>query len=190
MLTSGYEFTTAITNGLIFIVSLFCMFNIKNNKLWKLFFILMCIDSFLGVIVHGFVMRIELNIILWVILTIFLTFTVNTLLSVFLNLSYKHIVIMSIILLLLLIIEIFSGINYLLTFDFSSLLILLICIYIIIKKWKKENMYFILGIIFQIIGGILMILKIDGKVLDHNGIYHLFMVLTLIYFYNGIKKNK
>ena len=66
MFTAGYELTTAITNLLIFIVGFYGIFKIKNDKLWKMFFILMSIDSLLGFIVHGFVMTLTTNIILWI----------------------------------------------------------------------------------------------------------------------------
>ncbi len=184
--TSGYELTTAITNALIFIVSLFCVIKIKNNKLWKLFFILMCIDSFLGVIVHGIVMSNKVNDILWVILTLFFTLTVNTLLCIYLKLSYKHIAILSILLAIVLFIQMMMNFNYLLTFDFYALFILLICTYFIIKDWNKGSIWIIIGFILQVIGGILMICKVKAKIINHNGIYHLFMVMTLICLYKGI----
>jgi hypothetical protein len=76
MFTSGYELTTALTNAIILLISLFCALKVKSNKLWRMFFILMFIDAFFGVIVHGFVMSINLNVVLWIILTIFFTITI------------------------------------------------------------------------------------------------------------------
>ena len=83
-LTSGYELSTSITNILIFLVSLYGFITIKKDKLWKLFFLLMSIDSLMGVIVHGLVMTIELNTILWIIMAILFTITINTLFVIFL----------------------------------------------------------------------------------------------------------
>lgn len=188
--TSGYELTTAITNALIFIVSVYCSIKNKGNKLWRLFFILMCIDSFLGVIVHGIVMSNKVNDILWVILALFFTFTVNTLLCIYLKLSYKHITILSILLSIMLFTQMILDINFLLTFDFYALLILIICTYYIIKDWNKGSILIIIGFILQVIGGVIMISKIKAPVIDHNGIYHLFMVMTLICLYKGIIKEK
>ena len=78
MLTGGYELTTAITNLIIFITSVFCYTRIKNNKLWKMFYLLMCLDSFMGVIVHGLNINNTVLNVLWIILSILFTITINT----------------------------------------------------------------------------------------------------------------
>lgn len=183
-LTSGYELTTSITNIFIFVVSIICFFKIKKNNLWKFFFLLMSIDSFLGVIVHGIVMSQKTNDILWVILSLCFTFTVNTLFCLFLNLKHRHIVILSILLSTLLLTQMIYGFDYLLTFTLYVLIIILICIY-----YSLKNKLYLIGFLIQIIGGILMLCKCKISIINHNGICHIFMAIALIFLYLGSKKD-
>ena len=125
--TNGFELSTAITNVIIFVVSIICFFKIKKYNLWKFFFLCMCADSFLGVIVHGIVMSQTLNNILWIILSLMFTITINTLFCIFLKLKYRHIIILSVLLSILLCIQLFLDINFILTF---VLYVLLRCIFI------------------------------------------------------------
>ena len=60
ILTTGYELSTAITNLLIFITSIILILNIKK-KPFRWFYYFICIDSFLGVIVHGIKMSSLIN---------------------------------------------------------------------------------------------------------------------------------
>ena len=185
MLTSGYELSTSITNIFIFIVSIICFIKVKKNNLWKFFFLLMSIDSFLGVIVHGFVMSKMLNDILWVILALFFTISVNTLFCIFINLNIKHIFILSILLSILLCIQMLYGFNFLLTFTFYVLLILIISTYYILKKENK--LYYLLGFVIQVIGGIFLLSRCKFPLINYNGVYHIFMAITLIFLYLGYK---
>ena len=188
MFTSGYELTTALTNVLIFIVSLFGFFKIKEHKLWKFFFLCMSIDSFIGSIVHGIVLSSNIINILWVILAFCFTITVNTLLCIFMKNGFVHITILSILLSILLFVQMIYEMDFLLTFTFYVLIILFISLYYIIKEFNKYDLWIILGFVFQVIGGILMLCKCKFYSLNHNGIYHMFAVFTLICFYIGIKK--
>ena len=186
-MTSGYELTTAITNIFIFIVSLFCLFKIKS-KPWKYFYLFMCIDSFMGVIAHGIKMSQKTNDIIWIILSILFTITINLLLYVFKNIKIKNVIILSSILSVIMLIQLFLNSNYLLTFVIYVLIAFLIIIYSVIKSNYKNQKYYLIGFIVQIIGGILMLFKTKIWILNHNGICHLFTVLTLIIFYLGIQK--
>lgn len=187
--TSGYELGTAITNVLICLVSLYGFINIKKDKMWKSFFAFMSIDSFIGSIVHGISMSIELNVLLWLILLVFFVITVNIFLALFLKLKVRHIILLSLALFLLMIILIYFGINFLLGFEFYVFLTMIINTYTIFKYNIKNKDYFLLGIVIQLIGGILLLTNFKEGYLDHNGIYHIFMAITMIMFYIGVKKN-
>ena len=120
--TSGYELTTGLTNILTFIVSVFCYFKIKT-KYWTQFYLFMCIDSFLGIIVHIFKMSIIINNILWIILSVLFVITINMFLKIFLNLKTKYITIASVIVSLILLTELILKMDYLLTFLYYTVII-------------------------------------------------------------------
>ncbi len=186
--TSGYELTTALTNILIFIVSIYSCLKTKDKK-WKLFFLLLTIDSFLGVIVHGIVMSITLHNILWVILTILFVLSTNTLLTIFVDIKSKIAVLLSIALSIILLIEFYLGMKFLLTFTMYTLIVSIITFIFMIKNNNYKNkIYFILAYISQVIGGIFLLSNIELWLLNHNGFYHIFMALTILFFYIGIKK--
>jgi len=186
--TSGYELTTALTNILIFIVSIYSYLNIKDKK-WKLFFLLLTNDSFLGVIVHGIVMSIALHNILWVILTILFVLSTNTLLTIFVDIKSKIAILLSIALSIILLIEFYLGMKFLLTFTMYTLIVSIITFIFMIKNNNyKHKIYFILAYISQVIGGIFLLSDIELWLLNHNGFYHIFMALTILFFYIGIKK--
>lgn len=187
-LTSGYELTTSITNVFILIFSIFGYIEIKDKR-WNFFFLCMILDSFIGTIVHGFVMSDSVNNVLWVLLAICFTMTVNTLLGIYTNLRIRHIIYLSIIVTFLIFIEMIFGIDFILSFTMYVLLVLLICLYKIIKSGIIENIWFLMGFLFEIIGGIFMLSKIKMSIINHNGIYHIFTVITLLCFYIGVNKN-
>ena len=186
-ITSGFELTTAITNIIIFIVSIICFIKVKNGPLWKFFFLCLIIVSFLGTLVHGYVLNDMIYIILWTVMAIFFTFTINTLLCIFMRLKFLHVFMLSLILSILLGIQILLGINFILTFTIYVLMIMIICTFYILKR-KNKSMYLI-GFLIQLIGGIFMLSKVHIGVLNHNGIYHIFMAITLVFLYLGYKKD-
>ena len=186
-LTSGFELTTAITNAIIFIVSIICFFKIKKNNLWKFFFLCMCVDSFLGVIVHGVVMSKAVNNFLWIILAIMFTVTINTLFCIFIKLKFRHIILLSVLLSILLCIQLALDLNFLLTFVLYVLLIMIVCTYYIVKS--KNKILYLIGFLIQLIGGILMLCKCKISVINHNGICHIATAITLIFLYLGSKKD-
>ena len=187
MITTGIELTTAITNIAIFFVSIYSFFKTKD-KLWKIFFFLMSVDSFLGTIAHGIVMSQTINNILWVILTIIFTITINMFICIFKDVNMKINYLLSIILSITLLILFYLGLDYLLVFSLYCLLVVLFSIYLIIKKNYKNKLWFLLGLFFQLLGGVFIFTKIGFGLINHNCIYHLLTVITVILFYIGNKK--
>lgn len=200
-MTSGYELGTAITNILIFIVSIIIYFKKDyNDRLWKRFFFCLIFDSLLGVIIHGIVMSELTKLILWIILSLIFSVTINILLTIFLkdykqSINNKNSIYLTIFLYTIIVIEYILKIDFLNTFIIYACICMLIILLISIIKYKdtrnKKYIYYILGIVSQIIGGIFLIVKIyhiDFLLLDKNGLYHLFMILTIIFFYKGILK--
>ena len=195
MLTSGYDFSTAITNLFLFITSIIIIFIIKNSK-FKWFYFFICIDSFLGVIVHGFIMSNSLNTILWYILYFLFSITFNLLLYIFCNIKLKNVMIISflvaIIMFIVFSISIKFNINRLdnIVMLLYALSIVLFSLYSIIKSNYINKFYFIIGIIIQIIGIIPIFIKFNIWYLNYNGICHLFTLITIILIYIGVIKNK
>lgn len=187
-LTTGYELTTALTNAVIFVVCVCGFITIKKEKLWKLFFFFMSIDSFLGVIVHGVAMSIQVNVILWIILSIFFTLTVNTFFVIFLKFKVRHIIILSILLTLFMMVQIYFDMDFIFSFTMYIMLIMIISIYYIIKDNLKNKKYFLIGFLVALIGGLLMLTHVKFWILDHNGICHMFLAVTMILFIIGLKK--
>ncbi len=187
--TRGFELTTSITNIFIFIFSLYGYLKIKNKR-WNFFFLCMTIDSLLGSIVHGIVMSQAINNLLWVFLVIFFIITLSTLLCIYINLKMKHIIILSLIMTFILFVEIFYNLNFIFTFTMYVLISILLILYIIIKDGIKKHKWFFIGIIILLIGGFLMLGKVKWWILNHNGICHIFILITLICFYIGIKDMK
>ena len=187
-ITSGYELTTSITNIFILIFSIFGYVEIKDKR-WNFFFLCMILDSFIGTIVHGIDMSELVYNLLWVFLAICFTMTINTLLGIYLNLKIRHIVYLSIIITFLIFIEMLFEIDFIFTFSMYVLLVLIICLYKIIKSSIIDNIWFLMGFLFEIIGGIFMLSKIKMSIINHNGIYHIFTVIALLCFYIGVNKN-
>ena len=147
----------------------------------------MSIDAFLGSVVHGFVMSQRLNDFLWVILALLFTITVNTLFCIFLKLKYKHIFILSILLFMLMGIQMLFNMDYLLTFTIYVILVVAISTCYILQTDNK--LMYLLGFLILLIGGILMLCKTNFYMLNHNGIVHVFIAVTLIFLYLGYKKD-
>lgn len=182
-MTNGYELSTALTNLIIAFTSFYAFIRInKKNKLWELFFLLIGIDGILGFFIHGISYSRETIDILWYILSLLFCISINTLLAIFFVKKKKtsFIVLSSLFVYFLLFVETINGIDFLLTFIIYASVSLLSILY---NAIKNKNKYIIYGIIFQIIGGIFLIGKINLNVLDKNGVYHLFMVGTVIMFY-------
>lgn len=190
MITSGYELTTAITNIFIFVVSLYALINIKIDKKWKFFFFLMTIDSFLGVVAHGIVMSKTVYDLLWMLLSIIFTITINTMFCIFMKYKFKYIIYLSLLLSIPLIIQVIVDADYILTFVVYTIMIFILSMYSVYKHGDDTKKWFLIGFIVQFIGGILMLSRVKLVSLNHNGICHLFMVIALILFYIGIRKKE
>lgn len=205
MFTSGCELVTGLTNIIISLVSLYSFVKLRNknnvNILWKLFFLCVFFDGIFGFIIHG--INFNQNIVdnLWIILSLMFCITINILLTIFLNeirIKSKKFNILSTFILtflvyLIIFIETIIGIDFLLTFIIYAALCLFVIVCIIVYKYIKSknnaHKYFILGILFQIIGGIILItFKSNLFYFDKNGIYHMFMILNIIMFYLGVNK--
>lgn len=188
-LTTGIELTTAISNIFILVVSILGLIKIKKDGLWRLFFILMTMASAMGVIVHGIAMSIEMNTILWIILSIIFTFTINTFLVIFMKFKIKHIIILSVLLTVFMLVQIYFDLDYILSFTLYVLLIVIISFYYLLKdKEIKNKKYFIAAFLVTLIGGSTVFTDIKIYSLNHNGIAHLFLAISLLLFIIGLKK--
>lgn len=188
-LTTGIELTTAISNIFILVVSILGLIKIKKDGLWRLFFILMTMASAMGVIVHGIAMSIEMNTILWIILSIIFTFTINTFLVIFMKFKIKHIIILSVLLTVFMLVQIYFDLDYILSFTLYVLLIVIISFYYLLKdKEIKNKKYFIAAFLVTLIGGSTVFTDIKIYSLNHNGIAHIFLAIALLLFIIGLKK--
>ena len=186
-LTSGFELTTAITNVLILVVAFILFLIVKKSSMWKFFFLLVSIDAFFGIIVHSIVMTPRINEIFWVILSIMLSISINTLLGIFIKLDIKRVFILSELLSVLMMVQMLYSMNYLLSFVIYGIIVLFIITYYILKTDNK--IFYLSAFVIQLIGVILILCKLKISVINHNGICHLFTVVTLILLYLGSKKD-
>lgn len=188
MFRSDYELLTGITNLFILIVSLYSFIRLKRinyNKYWLSFYMLLGLGSLLGFIIHSFNINDRIVSILWIILLFIFICIINSLL--FSEYKYnKYIVFISILFYIFLVVEAIFNMDYIITF------VIYVCInfIFIIKSYiKNKRYYYLYSIIIQIIGGLLLISRnIKIWYLDHNGIYHLFMMITVILFYISNKR--
>lgn len=188
MFRSGYELLTGITNLFILIVSLYSFIRLKRinyNKYWLSFYMFLVIGSILGFIIHSFNINDKIVNILWIILLFIFICIINSLL--FSEYKYsKYIVFISILFYIFLVVEAIFNMDFIITF------VIYVCInfIFIIKSYiKNKRYYYLYSIIIQIIGGLLLISRnIKIWYLDHNGLYHLFMMITIILFYISNKK--
>ena len=188
MFRSDYELLTGITNLFILIVSLYSFIRLKRinyNKYWLSFYMLLGLGSLLGFIIHSFNINDKIVSILWIILLFIFICIINSLL--FSEYKYnKYIVFISILFYIFLVVEAIFNMDFIITF------VIYVCInfIFIIKSYiKNKRYYYLYSIIIQIIGGLLLISRnIKIWYLDHNGIYHIFMMITIILFYISNKK--
>lgn len=195
-MTHGYEFTTAITNIFIAGLALYFFLSIRKDKKidykWKLFFFLLFVAGVMGIIIHGIVMLPIIKKILWIILSFIFGVIINLLFIISLSKKYsklglKEVFLLTIGIYIILLIEILKDINFVPTYTIYAL----IC-GIIITILNIKNKYYVIGLLFQYIGGAIILLKkyINVPVLNHNGIYHLCMCVTIIFFYLNLKEKR
>ena len=188
MFRSGYELTTGLTNLLILFSSLYCFVKLKNinyNKYWLLFYIFLMLGGFLGFVILSFNINDLIVNILWIILLFIFICIIDSLLFTEYKFN-KYIVICSILLYLFMIVEVILNKDFIITF------VIYVCtnlLFIIISFIRNKKYYYLSALLFQVIGGLILINR-NTKMfyLDHNGIYHLFMMFTVIGFYVGNKK--
>lgn len=198
-MTSGFELTTAITNIFIALLALFVFIKLKNKKFidekWKLFFLLLFFAGTLGVIIHGILMKDIIKKILWIILSFVFGIIINLLLIIFLNKKHnkyglKEVFLLTFCIYIILLVEILFNINFVPTYTIYAGFCGGLITYLIIKDSIKNNKYFLVGLAFQYLGAVIILLKkvLPFYILNHNGIYHLCMCFTIIFFYINLKK--
>lgn len=199
-MTSGSELITGLINLIIMFTTLvvflrFRKFNVRNNKIWSIFYLSVIVDSFIGFIIHSFMWNSEVVNILWIILSFVFCITLNSLLFTVTHEKYVNkMFIVSVCLYLIFIIETICGIDFLLTFIiiclFYILYILWFYIHRYLKMCAKKDIFYIIALVLQVIGGIFLLMDTHVNFLvqfDKNGIYHVFMIFTIITLYFGNK---
>lgn len=199
-MTSGSELITGLTNLIIMFTTLVILFSfrklkIDKKKMWYIFYISVIVDSMLGFIIHSFMWSSETVKIMWIILSFVFCITLNSLLFTVIKCSsVSKMLITSIVMYLIFIIETISGIDFLLTFIVIALFYILYILWFYthryIKTRTKKDKFYIIAIVLQIIGGLFLLFKIKVNFIvffDKNGIYHMFMIFTIIFMYLGNK---
>lgn len=199
-MTSGSELITGLTNLIIMFTTLVILFSfrklkIDKKKMWYIFYISVIVDSMLGFIIHSFMWSSETVKIMWIILSFVFCITLNGLLFTVIKCSsVSKMLITSIVMYLIFIIETIIGIDFLLTFIVITLFYILYILWFYthryIKTRTKKDKFYIIAIVLQIIGGLFLLFKIKVNFIvffDKNGIYHMFMIFTIIFMYLGNK---
>ena len=199
-MTSGSELITGLTNLIIMFTTLVILFSfrklkIDKKKMWYIFYISVIVDSMLGFIIHSFMWSSETIKIMWIILSFVFCITLNSLLFTVIKCSsVSKMLSTSIVMYLIFIIETVSGIDFLLTFIVIALFYILYILWFYthryIKTCTKKDKFYIIAIVLQIIGGLFLLFKIKVNFIvffDKNGIYHMFMIFTIIFMYLGNK---
>lgn len=199
-MTSGSELITGLTNLIIMFTTLVILFSfrklkIDKKKIWYIFYISVIVDSMLGFIIHSFMWSSETIKIMWIILSFVFCITLNSLLFTVIKCSsVSKMLITSIVMYLIFIIETVSGIDFLLTFIVIALFYILYILWFYTHKYiktrTKKDKFYIIAIVLQIIGGLFLLFKIKVNFIgffDKNGIYHMFMIFTIIFMYLGNK---
>lgn len=199
-MTSGSELITGLTNLIIMFTTLVILFSFRKlkidmKKMWYIFYISVIVDSMLGFIIHSFMWSSETIKIMWIILSFVFCITLNSLLFTVIKCSsVSKMLITSIVMYLIFIIETVSGIDFLLTFIVIALFYILYILWFYTHKYiktrTKKDKFYIIAIVLQIIGGLFLLFKIKVNFVvffDKNGIYHMFMIFTIIFMYLGNK---
>lgn len=199
-MTSGSELITGLTNLIIMFTTLVILFRfrklkIDKKKIWYIFYISVIVDSMLGFIIHSFMWSSETIKIMWIILSFVFCITLNSLLFTVIKCSsVSKMLITSIVMYLIFIIETVSGVDFLLTFIVIALFYILYILWFYTHKYiktrTKKDKFYIIAIVLQIIGGLFLLFKIKVNFIvffDKNGIYHMFMIFTIIFMYLGNK---
>lgn len=199
-MTSGSELITGLTNLIIMFTTLVILFRfrklkIDKKKIWYIFYISVIVDSMLGFIIHSFMWSSETIKIMWIILSFVFCITLNSLLFTVIKCSsVSKMLITSIVMYFIFIIETVSGIDFLLTFIVIALFYILYILWFYTHKYiktrTKKDKFYIIAIVLQIIGGLFLLFKIKVNFVvffDKNGIYHMFMIFTIIFMYLGNK---
>ena len=213
MFTSGTELTTALTDALIALLSIYIFIRFLylrfDNKYmrytWLFFFVFMFIAGTMGFIIHGITLNINVINSLWnVLLFIFCIILCLLLLTSVIEIKNNNINKKNVIMLSCISLSIFIIIYVLSLYGFDIVLlyslfvgvsvIYSLSVYFILyfKHKEKNNIYFIISILLQFIGGIVLTSKSFYIKLfleyDYNSFYHVCLLFTLYLFYLGNKK--
>ena len=206
-LTSGTELSSGLTNLINALLSIYFLFRLiqmdkekKRKLLWVITFVVFIISSLVGAFIHGIQLKQETKKILWAFLNINLYLTIATY-SICIWYEAYGLKITRILIPIYTILAIGIGLynNFIagsytsfVVFTIINLFLLMIILIINIRK-KHYLVYFLLAIIVFTIGSYLQTiytLRLDLiLVLDHNGIYHLMVMLFVILNYIGIKRS-
>ena len=200
--TNGTQLSTAITNLFIALIAIYSYLNVrKSNNTWKYFFLTMTLCALFGFIIHGFLISENIIRIFWIILSFFFCIAISLLVTSIINElnNNKKVIIyifaISICLFICMFVFILNNLNFLLLYIFYVLICLIIMtiivLYLIFVKKQKHAIYYLLAIFMQIIGGLFLLNKSSYfKFIfefDKNGIYHIFMIITIFLFYLGVR---
>ncbi len=206
-LTSGTELSSGLTNLINALLSIYFLFRLiqmdkekKGKLLWAITFAVFIISSLVGAYIHGIQLKQETKKILWAFLNINLCLTIATY-SICIWYEAYGLKITRILIPIYTILSIGFGLykNFIagsytsfVVFTIINLFLLMIILIINIRK-KPYLLFFLLAIIVFTIGSYLQTiytLRLDLiLVLDHNGIYHLMVMLFVILNYIGIKRS-
>lgn len=189
-LNEKVELYTALTNAFIMLIGIIGIFTIKKDKLWKQLFSFLAIDGFLGIIIHALSMSETIFNILWVILLIMFALTINTALCIFSNIKTKHITILSIILAIILIALFLLKLDYLSTFFIYSIIIVILCLYYVIRSDNKNKLLILLSFIIMICSTFAEFFNIKIPPFNQDGVSHIILSIGLIVLLITIKKEK
>ena len=200
--TNGTQLSTAITNLFIALIAIYSYLNVrKSNNTWKYFFLTMTLCALFGFIIHGFLISENIIKILWIILSFFFCIAISLLVNSIINElnNNKRVIIyifgMSLCLFICMLIFSLNNLNFILLFMLYVLICLIIMtiivLYLILVKKDKYAIYYLLAIFMQIIGGVFLLNKSSYLKFifefDKNGIYHIFMIITIFLFYLGVR---
>jgi len=202
--TTQPELSSAITNlvnGLLAIFLLFALKGMKKEKegkiLWAISFVLFLISSFVGAVVHGFVLSDKTHEAIWIFLNFNLCLTLGAYSLCIWYETYGYKVTKKLIPIYVIVCLLSGYYNNFMADSYTSfiifsvvcLLILLIILILNIRK-KAYLAVFILAIIILAAGSYLQTLySIRFRFIllfDNNGLYHIFLLVFALLNYLGI----
>lgn len=211
LFTTGYEITTAATNLFNAVITAILTWKMIHfvkpdlrKVLWGITFLLFFLVCVFGAAVHGFVMTLEENIILWrylyaVMSVMVASFTCAVVYEADGPSDIKRTVIIAavlagVFLVLRVILEVRYHIGFLAFTCYSAGSFLFCAVKLLSVRKKKPYVNYILaGIASLVIGSILQTMKgIKFHFIfdfDYNAVYHLFTLFLVLFVYKGLKES-